>query len=1655
MALEFIFIYKKGDEAIKEIQRALDKGENVNKTDDISKRRPIHLAAIAGNLAAIEFLLQKGAELSCDPETPETTNLFYWMVSCQDVEKRKEMLKWLLETGSYKHLKCDVTEYHVRAALGEIEYFSALEDPASHIADKTGLTRIHYLISSGLEISNIVNNKNKVVKAVDLNYAGDKNFPLAHVLALQGKFTLLKEIYQHCKKKDVTSLHLNDVLNNDLAATEVHYVHKKPPLSFYLADRWQCELINDYCDACKEDTEIDIQFDYKSGRLTLPVLAVSGNKFDLFRRFTKSKHRHQIDYTARDNLEGKTLKQFLEEQQNKNKIILEPSPQEYLNSLDKETQQVEAWQIQLNNALKDGHWDKADEAILAGANPNRIMHTYQITPVFYAISQANIPALNYLVSKNFNLFDEANKAHTHPLFAASLIQDDMCRETVLQWMLDEPQFSKLGCGSTRDHILASLGKYLPQPRDGTADELRLWPFDFLVLSGLRFIKPTNDKNKNIRKNIIKQLTPNSLEASNWLSNTTHFGLLAYVKDFESIDKALSLGINVNINEVIPFVIENPAIVTMAAWMVHKEKSHILWDWLKRYKALSIDLHTMLTDCTVTKHNKPITQFQYLVEKQHWDILREAVKNSGRDLTSSLFDNVVCYIDNNHREVIDISLLSFLLLRRQWNLVEWVIKNDLQRFADNNNNNITANYNVRLFFGYTYFITDGLFVSTSLARALIENMQIEVVENLWRLNPNFIQLDEMFMFTTIESTAIKLASSEKGFKFLIKIIERNPELLNLIDLNEVNEEGLTFAWLLAYYKQFNWIDKILDHYLQKPVEPEAELINVQLSHSKQKGTPLIELLRNNKKQNIISKINKYNQFILESRQPATSKKLTEKPSQTISAEEQLKTKQEKEYAALEDELKKKFIELFNTRITAANFTRKGTSVSVEFTGTKEDLDKFHAVISQYVKPSARGKKILDKPKEVKTKEGSKVIFCLDNIPIGILRHNFILDANVVRQLKNLALNKKEKVPNDDELSRKIKREITEEQDINDWIKFIDAAVCRHMEGTKANWNKDKKCIIIDFSSVDAWEMWSLINDGKKKPSKKKSQYYQITPNFIEEAMLLAFKKAKEVDALVEFNESDNQLNIYPNDYAPKGISKLNDLICKTVKENCKVVDKPKKETSSNNNNNEVANENEENIDMETSSSEIIDDHVVDETEDDDEEIYIPQNTGMYIVEDVAKNEDLPSADMTALNTLSDIEKVKWLFTSIAKDGQAFNFLTKTNTEASTHTKWTPKPKQWIVSFDTNGVKSIGSAMGLKSTLRYFEEMQSAINTIFPGFMKLHTGYPTIIILNTGKHDFEKVAAKLQYISKCYKNLLLISDWEPIQDPSQNDNNNVVVMKPASSSEIDTTKITPVKKVKELSEREIYATLARFSSDKNLVYHLNVLLGLTQNNANESKDKNHIYYLYLVHLQTVMVLLDKHESRVSKKIFNSIRNIIRHAYLSQEFEPAVLYTLMTPLLLAIKEVNNFIHLPATSLKLFSPKLRLDLQKILQVVNEHETDLQNKTLGNSTDKESEIPAFKAKINEIRKSSTIAPHVKRKVICMLCALIGETEKIAPYNTVYATLGHDDDLVEMNFNRHINKIYYKNKLDGLKLTEQPVTVQPNVHQSVTVQPAVSASKGG
>lgn len=1609
--------------AIALINDALACGENINEIN-FANRRPIDEAAFAGNLSAIKYLIQRGADVRCHPNAEATTNLLYWMASCTDVEKRKLMLQWLLESGTYLQLECNVTEDHVRAALGQIDYVSHVKaikaNPSIDIADKTGLTKVHYSIISGMEIA-------KINPLIDLNYTGPAKFPMACLLALQGKFDLLKTAYSY-NKNDPASLHLNDTINVDLIASSGKFLYRDPRLSFYLANMKQWDLISDYCKACKSNAEIDIKFDYKNNeQVTLPMLVMISEQYDLFKKFTKSMHKDEIDYTSK-NESAKSLNDYIRAYQNKHKykVELKKNPQAYIDSLGEEVKNIEPLQLELKEYLTKEQWDKADDAILRGANPNRVMESFGITPLFYVIANGNIAALNYLTNKNINLFNEANIERTNPLYCASLLHDNETRKKILQWMLQEPQFLKLGCGITREHILAAMGKYFPLPGEGTPDALGLYPYDYLVLSGLRFIKNNSDKNKHVRKNIIKQLTANKLAISSWLADFSHIGLLAAVSDFESIEKALELGIKVDLNERVPFIITDACTVPLVVWMLHKKQHGVLQKWLKEHKSLSFNLLAQVDDPAVTGHSKPNSIFQYLVENDHTEILIQAIKKTTQSLTDLLF--VELYVNGediagNKR----ISILSYLVYTEEWEIVELLITRSLKENLENNNN-IAQNYSITMFAAPELRDRNG--IKVSLTCALIENRQFDLLERLWRIDPRFIQLNdhiENSSYTgwgTYISNVSRLATDEKGCLLLVKILNENPTLLDSIDLTQQNKLGTSLAWLLASHKQYTLLEKIVDLQLAK-ISKDSELIGLDNLQDIKK-VKLRQLLEN--KKNIIKKIHEYNQKVIELRKSATiasnENPESSSPKVTISVEERLKMKKEQELSSIVDELQNEFKTLFGDRITVSDFTRKGATASIVFEGSKQDLDAFYKVISQYIFKPASGKdkkqkgKPLNKPLESK----GKTTFSIDDTALATFRQNFILDEAVKRQLKKLELDKKAKPDNNYLPSGKIRREIKEQKDIDNWVQFIETAFCRHIKEVQALWVAKSKCLVIQLTSITVWEMWDY-KPSKAKPSKKNTQAYQLPDNFIENVILSLIQRSIKDHATVTFNSTNKQIQIVPYDYAP-ATSNLHDLIYRAIKDNCSPPPKPDNNTQPET---AAAQSPQGERDFEAAAQTF---HNEQDNDNDfsiqDEFVIQSESTASMIF--VEETPPPPVINFDEVNALpSVLEKMKWLFAKISDAKQTYNFLSNVDAEMLTKKNWRAKSNQLIIGFSPAAVKSIVVNETLQSTTLHFIKIQEAINLIFPGFMKIKAGEPYIIIFNTNKYSFETVLRQLNTITACYQCLCLIDENEPSQTDDINNNNNetnITVNKPIESNESE-AKPNEAKPAK-ISEREIYGTLTRFSTDKNLVHHLDVLLRATQDYKDTSKDKNESYYSYLVHLQTVMVLLHQHESRVSNKIFFSLRTIIRHAYLDQNFEGSALIRLMHPLLLAIKEVHNFMKFPATKLRLFSQRLRSDLNKIIEVIENYEIPLKTKEWGSHEEKENEIPKLKAKIVEVYQSTTIEKTMKKKIICMLCSLIGESEEVYPYRSIYANLGHSENLVDKNFDRHIRDLYFKYNLNHL-----------------------------
>lgn len=104
--------------------------------------RPIDFAGQSGSLEVVRYLFAKGANLCIQKNQKDTRSFLYWTCSCQDVNKRKKILEWLLEDKRYLSLEDGITETHLQAALDN-KY--ELQNKQEH----GGLLPIHYAAMSG------------------------------------------------------------------------------------------------------------------------------------------------------------------------------------------------------------------------------------------------------------------------------------------------------------------------------------------------------------------------------------------------------------------------------------------------------------------------------------------------------------------------------------------------------------------------------------------------------------------------------------------------------------------------------------------------------------------------------------------------------------------------------------------------------------------------------------------------------------------------------------------------------------------------------------------------------------------------------------------------------------------------------------------------------------------------------------------------------------------------------------------------------------------------------------------------------------------------------------------------------------------------------------------------------------------------------------------------------------------------------------------------------------------------------------------------------------------------------------------------------------------------------------------------------------------
>ena len=125
---------------------------DVNKVDPKTGFREIEIRTILGQVDALDhFISKKGARLSHvvhGKKPPYYLHILYCACFIEDLDKRKQVLNWMLKEERYHALKDDgILIEHIKAALGEC----LITEKEPGLSDCLGFTPYDYLILSGFD----------------------------------------------------------------------------------------------------------------------------------------------------------------------------------------------------------------------------------------------------------------------------------------------------------------------------------------------------------------------------------------------------------------------------------------------------------------------------------------------------------------------------------------------------------------------------------------------------------------------------------------------------------------------------------------------------------------------------------------------------------------------------------------------------------------------------------------------------------------------------------------------------------------------------------------------------------------------------------------------------------------------------------------------------------------------------------------------------------------------------------------------------------------------------------------------------------------------------------------------------------------------------------------------------------------------------------------------------------------------------------------------------------------------------------------------------------------------------------------------------------------------------------------------------------------
>jgi ankyrin repeat protein len=176
-----------------------------NVLDEKTQMRPIFFAAIRCHREIFDYLLSKGAHVSCNGNYHLQNNLLYCI--CADKNKsasyRAQLLTWLLEDNNYEKLDVGIQKEHIAAALGQPPQDGYLGE-----RDKSGFLPCHYAA--------MVGNQNLLAWCsetgeLEENGQQSQGITVSWLLAVNNSYALLEDYAERCQTIDFNSTPFSDI----------------------------------------------------------------------------------------------------------------------------------------------------------------------------------------------------------------------------------------------------------------------------------------------------------------------------------------------------------------------------------------------------------------------------------------------------------------------------------------------------------------------------------------------------------------------------------------------------------------------------------------------------------------------------------------------------------------------------------------------------------------------------------------------------------------------------------------------------------------------------------------------------------------------------------------------------------------------------------------------------------------------------------------------------------------------------------------------------------------------------------------------------------------------------------------------------------------------------------------------------------------------------------------------------------------------------------------------------------------------------------------------------------------------------------------------------------------------------------------------------